>query len=56
METAEQRLVKTKKFVDELLNKERFYNWTAFDVLMAVKGCIMKGTTELPKEKRLNND
>lgn len=51
METAEQRLVKTKKFVDELLNKERFYNWNVFDVLMAVKECALLGQTVLPKEK-----
>lgn len=50
METSEERLNKVTNFVCDLMNKERFYNWTVFDVLLAVKNCALSGSTTLPKE------
>ena len=50
METSEERLNKVITFICDLMNKERFYNWTVFDVLLAVKNCALNGSTVLPKE------
>ena len=50
METSEERLNKVFFFVCDLMNKERTYNWTVFDVLLAVKNCALSGSTILPKE------
>jgi hypothetical protein len=50
VETSEERLNKVTNFVCDLMNKERFYNWTVFDVLLAVKNCALNGSTVLPKE------
>ena len=44
------RLNKVTNFVCDLMNKEKFYNWTVFDVLLAVKNCALSGSTILPKE------
>lgn len=50
METDKERLDKINKFVTELMNKERYYKWTVFDVLAAVKQCVLLGITKFPKE------
>lgn len=50
METNGERLNKVFFFVCDLMNKERFYNWTVFDVLLAVKNCALNGSTVFPKE------
>ena len=50
METDKERLDKINKFVTELMNKERYYRWTVFDVLAAVKQCVLLGITKFPKE------
>lgn len=50
METAEERLNKVFFFICDLMNKEKFYNWSVFDVLLAVKICALDGSTTLPKE------
>lgn len=53
METDKERLDKINKFVTELMNKERYYKWTVFDVLAAVKQCVLLGITKLPKESEM---
>ena len=50
METSEERLNKVITFICDLMNKERYYNWTVFDVLLAVKNCAISGCTMLPYE------
>lgn len=50
MEPDKERLAKINKFVTELMNKERYYRWTVFDVLVAVKQCVLLGITKFPKE------
>lgn len=50
METAEERLAKTKAFIENLLKKERYYKWTVKDVLVSLQNCVESGTTAEPKE------
>ena len=50
METSEERLNNVFFFICDLMNKERYYNWNVFDVLLAVKNCALNGSTVLPKE------
>ena len=50
METSEERLNKVINFICDLMNKERYYNWKVFDVLLAVKNCALSGSAILPKE------
>jgi len=50
VETSEERLNKVINFICDLMNKERFYDWKVFDVLLAVKNCALVGSAVLPKE------
>ena len=54
METSEERLNKVITFICDLMNQERYYNWTVFDVLLEVKNCALSGSTTLPKEVSKN--
>ena len=54
METSEERLNKVITFICDLMNKERYYNWKVFDVLLAVKNCTLSGSAILPKEVNKN--
>lgn len=51
MKTSEERLNKTISFICELMKKERFYSWSVFDTLLAVKNCALTGSTTLPEER-----
>ena len=50
METTEERLAKTKQYVNTLLDKERYMKWNARTVLLAIRECLEKGMDIVPPE------
>lgn len=52
METSEERLEQTKKFVEELIKKEHYYKWSAKGILIAINNALSLGIYSLPKEDK----